>query len=192
MGVNGGAANQTSQHIATAFVRRHYAVANHECRSPNVVSDDALRECRWLVAVLADGIDERCEQVSFETVGLALEDVAARLESHARVNGRALEGDQASVGQPATHRFARGAFDRAALVVLREHEVPELGEPVAVVGHAVVLAAAEFLAAIPPDLGVRAARSRAEAPPVVLAARDVYRGHAWSLDPHVVGLRVRV
>src|SRR6266850_5222348 len=153
-----------------------------------MVGDDAFRERSRLSARLPHKCDERFEYVGLEDVGLALKDVADPLEPHACIDRWALQRNQASVGHPTTHRLARSAFDRAALVVLGKDQVPELGEAVAVVGNAVFAAAAELAAAIPPDLRVGTARSCAEAPPVVFAPSDVLCGHARLLDPDVVRL----
>src|SRR5882672_4090031 len=153
-----------------------------------MVGDDAFRVRRRLGARLPHERDEWFEDVSLEDVRLALQDVADPLEPHACVDGWALQRDEASVGHTAAHCLARGALDRAALVVLREDEVPELGEAVAVVGDAIVEAATKLFAAIPPDLRVRTTWSRAEAPPVVFETGHVLSGHARLPDPDLVRL----
>ena len=64
-----------------------------------------------------------------------------------------------------------------ALVVLREHQVPHLGESLAVIWVAVGLSAPCLAAAVPPDLGIRTARPAAEPPPVVTEPGDVGGGY---------------
>src|SRR6266550_5868124 len=151
-----------------------------------MVRDDAFRQRRRLRARLALKGDERFENVGFEDVGLALQDVTDPLEPHAGVDGRTLQRNQAAVSHTSTDRFAGRARDGTALVVLRKHQVPELGEAIAVVWDAVLLTASKFAASIPPDLRVGATRSRAKPPPVVFEPRDVLCSQARLLDPDVV------
>src|SRR6266849_1676324 len=134
--------------------------------------------------------DEWLQYVRLEDVGLTLQDVRDTLQPHPGVDGRLLERHEAAVLDTSTHRLARRAGNRAALVVLGENEVPELGEAIAMIGLAVFLPASGPATAIPPDLGIRSARPRTQAPPVVLEPRDVSGGDAALLHPDLMSLVV--
>src|SRR5207245_5750117 len=98
--------------------------------------------------------DDRLEQVGLENVGLALQDVRDPLQSHPGVDARMLQRHESAARNTALHSLTRRALDRPPLVVLREEEVPELGEALAVVGHAVFLPARHLTTAIRPDRGL--------------------------------------
>ena len=112
--------------------------------------------------------DEAAQQVAVVVGGLVLHDGRDALEAHAGVDV-----------------LVREVGHRAVLlaVVLREDEVPELQEAVAVVAAraAVLAAAAELLALVEVDLGARAARAGGAGRPEVVVgaeARDVVVGDA--------------
>ena len=117
------------------------------------------------------------KDVGLEDVRLPLQDVRDPLQPHAGVDGRARERYQGAV---------------LLLVELGKDQVPELGEALAVVGDAVGKAASDLRASIPPDLGVRAAGSFAQAPPVVAETGDVTGRDAGPLGPDLVRLVVRL
>ena len=140
-----------------------------------MIGDDPLGQSARCLAVLSDEIDERLKQVRLEDVGLALQDVADPIQAHSGVDGGALQRHQDAISDPACDCFGGRwrAAQVATLVVLRQHEIPELCEAIAVVGVAVRLAASRIAAAVPPDLGVWTARPATQAPPVVSQASDV-------------------
>ena len=157
-----------------------------------MVRDDPFGEGRRSLAVIPDELDDWLEEVRFEKIRFALQDVRDALEAHARVNCGSRERHERAVDHAALDRFRRRRRPRkvTALVVLREDQVPELGESIAVVGYAVVAAASHFFATVPPDLGVGSARPATEPPPVVAETRDAVSGDA-GLHPDVQRLVVR-
>src|SRR6266540_3000941 len=177
------AADEPAEHVAAALVAGRDPVADDEGRRPDMVRNDALRECVWLGAGCADEVNQWREDVRPEYVVLALQDECDALEAHPSVDRGSRQGHETAVGHTALNRFARGAGEGTALVVLREHQVPELCEAITVVRHAIVASATNLLTVIPPDLGVGTGRPQAQTPPVVLEPRDVVCTQAWLLDP---------
>src|SRR5439155_24392718 len=139
----------------------------------NMVRDDPLGKTVRPGARLTDEIDQREKHVSLEDIALALEDVGDPLESHTGIDRRLLERHQGPV---------------LLLVELRKDQVPELGEPIAMVGDAVRLSAAHIRSTIPPDLRIGTAWPAAETPPVVGESRDVSGGDAGALRPDLMRL----
>ncbi len=120
-GVAHGAAHDPAQHIATAFIRRQDAVGDQEGGRAQVIGDDAVAG-----AVLALGLhpgqvnrrgDQVAEQVDVVIVVLALQHGRDPLKTHAGVD-RGARQVLAAVG--------------GNLLILHEHQVPDLDEPVAI------------------------------------------------------------
>ena len=206
-----GAPDHAPQHVAPALVARHHAVPDQECRGPGVFGDDAKGKVSLGVgAVVAAGEfaglgDDGGEQVGLVDVVLALQDDGGTFQPHAGVHAGGGKGRAVALG---------------VLVVLHEHQVPQLNEPLAVaVGVAAVhLAgggAVAFLAelrgqdidldhaasatalldsAVVVDLGAGSgwAFGARRSPPVVLVAVavDTFRRNADLVVPDVVGLVV--
>ena len=111
------------QHVASALVARHHAIADEKRRGPGVLGDDPQREVgTGIGAVLPPGQmacpgDDGCEQVGLVDVVLALQDYRCALQPHA--------GIHAGGGQ-------WRAVALRVLVELHEHQVPQLHEPFAV------------------------------------------------------------
>ena len=157
-----------------------------EVHGAGVVSDDAQAAggagvVVGHVALAGDLLAERDEglhEVAVVVGALVLQDGGHALQAHARV-------------EVAVRQLRHGAVLLA--VELREDEVPELEEAVAVAaGLAVGLAAAHLGALVVVDLGAGAAGAGgAGGPEVVILAEagDVVLGHAEGA-PHVVGLVV--
>ena len=181
-----GATQQATQDVLTALVARKDAVRDHEVNGAGVVGDDAQRARRAgvglrVVALAGDllaELDEALHDVAVVVGALVLQDGGHALQAHARV-------------EVAVRQLRHGAVLLA--VILREHEVPELEEAVAVAARlAVRLAAAHVLALVKVDLGAGAAGAGGAGGPevVVLAeARDMVLGNAQRA-PDVVGLVV--
>ena len=184
------AADEAPQNVAATFVGRHDAIRDAERHGADVVGDDPLGQRRRLLAVFAHELDQRCENVRLEHVGLALEDEADALEPHPGVDRRQLERHERSVGDATLDRLGGGrrSGQVSALVVLREHEVPELCKAGAVIRVAIGLPAARFDSAVPPDLGIRAAWPAAESPPVVAKPRHVLGGDRGLAGPDLKSL----
>ena len=187
------APDQPAQNVTATFVGWNNAVGDAEGDGANVVRDDSLGKSGWLLAALACEIDERLKQVGLKDVCLALKDVADAVEAHPGVDRRPSQGHQNPIGDAACDRFRgrRWAGEFAALVVLRKDKVPELGEPLAVVGDAIRPAASDLRPSVPPDLRVRAARPAAKSPPVVAQARHLLGRNRGFGGPDLVGLVVR-
>ena len=179
------AAQQAAQDVAAALVGGQDAVADHERDGARVVGHDAQGAVAGgVVAVGAAGephahADQGPEQVAVIVGALVLHDGGDALEAHAGVD-------------VAVRQLRHGAVLLA--VILREDEVPELEEAVAVVaaGAAVLAAAAELLALVEVDLRARAAGAGgAGGPEVVVGAEagDVVVGDAL-LVPELDGLVV--
>ena len=160
-----GTADQSPHHVAAAFVRGRDPLRGQERHAAGVVGDHAVRlrgRRRRVVrdaGLLLDPVHDQTEAVRVEDRGRLLQQHGAALEAHPGVDVLLRQRRQRSV---------------RVEVVLHEHEVPELDEPVAAlaVRPAVVLAAAVLLAAVVVELGAGTARSRVPGrSPEVLGAR---------------------
>ncbi len=176
-----GATQQAAQHVAAAVVAGQDAVTDHEGHGAAVVGDDAQAAVGagggarvGLARELLAHADQAAQDVAFVVGALELHDRADALEAHARVD--------VAVGQ-VRHRAVLLA------VVLREDEVPELQESVAVVAGLLALEGGTLVVV---DLGAGAARAGgAGGPEVVVGAEagDVVVGHALRV-PELHGLVV--
>ena len=147
-----------------------------------MVSDDLQRDVRLLVLAVLDArdlgrvLDDRVEQIRLEVRLLVLHDGREALEAATRID--VLMGE-----------ILVGAVFLA--VVLREDEVPDLEVAVAVAADSAGRRAATALfTEVDVDLGVRAARARADLPEVVLHLDDVILREARLGLPDLDGLRV--
>ena len=191
--VQARAADESPQDVAATLVGWHDAIRDAERDRAHVVRNDPLRQGRRLSAVVVDEVDERTEQVGLENVFLSLQDEADPLQAHARVDGRVLQRYKGAVRDAALDRLRgrRRPGQVRPLVVLGQHQVPELGETGAVVGIAVRLAASRIPSAVPPDLGVGPAGSTTQPPPVVAKPGHVLRGDRCLGGPDLECLVVR-
>ena len=129
---------------------------------------------------IRDGLGERAEEIGLEHGAHALHQRRHALEPHARVDRRTRQGQTLS-GRD--------------LLILHEHEVPELDEAVAVLIGASGRAAGEFLALIVEDFRTGAARAGlAHAPEIVVRrdADDLVVGESRDLLPQLRGRLVVV
>ena len=177
-----GAAQDAAQHVAAALIRRQDAVHDHDSHGARVVGDDLQRDVRLLVLAVLDAcdlgrvLDDRVEKIRLEVRLLVLNDGREALEAAARID--VLMGE-----------ILVGAVLLA--VVLREDEVPDLEVAVAVAADgAGRRAAAALLTEVDVDLGVRAARARADFPEVVVHLDDVVLREARLGLPDLDGFRV--
>ena len=120
LGVAHGAAHDAAEHVAAAFVRGQHAVGDEEGRRAQVVGDDAVRGLvqagRRHLGQLGDRLDQRAEQIDGVIVVRALQHRGDALEPHAGVDRGPRQID---------------ALAALELLVLHEHEVPDLDEAVA-------------------------------------------------------------
>ena len=184
--VEHGAAQQAAQHVSAALVAGEHAVGDEEVHGAGVVGDDAQGAGGPGIVVVHVGLagdvlaqlDEALHDVAVEEGALVLHDGGHALQAHARI-------------EVAVRQLRHGAVLLA--VELREHEVPELQEAVAVAaGRTVRASAAHLLAEVEVDLGARTAgASGASRPEVVILAQT---GDVVGLDaegaPHGLGLVV--
>ena len=184
-----GAADEAAKHVAAAFVGGKDAVGNHEGRGTAVVGNDAQGGIHVVGVGSGEGIfharhgsgvlDDVLEQVAVEVGALALADGGDALEAHAGID----------VGM-----FEQFALAGLLLVVLGEHEVPDLKEAVAVaLADAAVRAALHVFALIHVDFGAGAAGAGvAHSPEVVLLAHadDAFGSEAGNLLPEGEGFVV--
>ena len=162
------APHDLAQHVAAPLVRGHDAVADEEGHRAQVVGDDphrdvvgrrrAARRQRAVDAAgrLADGAQQRREQVGVVVRGLLLDDRDDALQPHAGVDGRG--------GQ-------RGQLPARVAVELHEHVVPDLDVALATAVDAPAsgLVAGDVVAAVVMDLRAPAAGAGvAHRPEVVL------------------------
>ena len=173
--VEHGTTQQAAQDVTTALVAGQDAVGDEEVDGAGVVGDDAQGAGGAGVLVIDVGptgdllaqLDEALHDVTVEEGALVLHDGGHALEAHA--------GIEVAVGQ-----LGHGAVLLA--IELREHEVPELQEAIAIAaGGAVGAAAADLLAEVEVNLGAGAAGTGGAGSPevVVLAeAGDVVLGNA--------------
>lgn len=176
--VTDGAAQDTAQDIAAAFVGRKDPVANHEDQAAGMVRNDLQRYILLAVAVIDDTglpgsvFHDGEHKVRFKIGRFALQDRRQAFQAGARVDIFMLQGR------------VRAVF---VLVVLRKNEVPQLEKPAAVAVRAAVrLAAAPFLAQVDVDFRARAAGTAADFPEVVFQADNVTVLHADDIVPNLV------
>lgn len=170
-----GTTQQAAQDVTTALVAGQDAVGDEEVDGAGVVGDDAQGAGGAGVLVIDVGLtgdllaqlDEALHDVTVEEGALVLHDGGHALEAHAGI-------------EVAVRQLGHGAVLLA--IELREHEVPELQEAIAIAaGGAVGAAAADLLAEVEVNLGAGAAGTGGAGSPevVVLAeAGDVVLGNA--------------
>ena len=158
-----GAAHDAAEHVAAALVGGQHAVGDEEARRAQVVGDDAVRGlvlARRRHASRRDGRgDQRLEQVDLVVVVRALQHGGDALQPHAGVDRVLGQIDALAFG--------------VELLVLHEHEVPDLDEAVAVgIRWSRRRAAGDLVAVVVEDLRARAARARVAHLPEVVGGRD--------------------
>ena len=184
LGVAHGAAHDPAQHVAAALVRRQHAVGDQKGGGAQMVGDDAvrgaLRPVRIDASEVGDGADQRAKEVDVVVVVHALQDGGDPLEPHAGVDRGARQVDALAARQR---------------LVLHEHQVPDLDEPVAVgVGRA-GRTAKNVVAMIEEDFGARTAGAGVAHRPEIVAGRDAddaLVGQAGDRLPQIEGLIIVV
>ena len=177
-----GAADQAAQHIATPLVAGQHAASHQKGRRAAVVGNNAQGRIHIVGVGRAEAVahvsersrvlDDFLKQVAVEVGAFALGNGGHAFKAHARID--------VGVGQ----RHARAV---GRLVKLREHEVPDFEEAVAVaLANAAVGAARHVFALIHIDFGARAAGAGiAHGPEVVFFAHahDAVGGQVGNLGP---------
>ena len=181
-GVAHGAAHDTAQHVAAAFVRGQHTVGDEERGGAQMVGDDAVRGLLRAVGIdvgeVSHGLDQRAEQIDLVIVVRALQHGGDALEPHAGIDRRPRQVDALAAGK---------------LLVLHEDEVPDLDEAVAVGIRRARRAAGNVVAVIVENLRAWPARAEvAHGPEIVGAgdADDLLVGQAGDFLPQIVGLVV--
>ena len=151
--------HNAAQDIAAAFVRGQNTVRDQKRGRTQVIGNHPVRGLLRPVGVdagqLGDCADQRLEQVDRVVIVRALQNGRDALEPHAGVDRRAREID------------ALAAFE---LLVLHEHEVPDLDEAVAFGIRRARRAARNLVAVVVEDFGARSARTGiAHGPEIVRA-----------------------
>ncbi len=185
MGVAHRTPHDLAQHVPAPFIGRQDAVGDEERHGAGVVGNDPGRHVRRLhralvlaAGELADGLEQRLEQVRVVIRQRALHDRRDPLEAHARVDGRGRQRHEALVG---------------LAVELHEHVVPDLDVAIARTRHAAAhwLRARQVIAAEVVNLGAAAAGTGvAHRPEVVLLAEFRDSGRREHAQPVSVRLVV--
>ena len=154
-------AHDPAQHIAAPLLARQHAVGDQEGRGAQMIGDDAMRDrvrpVRCDARGFGRGQDQGPEEVDVVIVVLALQDRGDAFEPHAGIDRGARQRD------PLT---------RAHLVELREDEVPDFDEAVALGIGASRRTPGNGRAVIVKDLRARAARSDVAHHPEIVRGRD--------------------
>jgi len=176
------AAHDPPQDIAPALVARQHAVGDQEARRAKMIGDHAVARLALALGFgpgqLGRGRDQRPERVRIVIVVDALQHRRDPLQPHAGVDRR--------VGQ-------LGDLDVVFLQELHEDEVPDLGEPVAILIGASGRPAGDMVAMIVKDFRAGPARAvGAHRPEIVLGrnADDALVRKARDLLPQIPGLVV--
>ena len=171
-------AQDTTQYIATAFVRRQNAIANHKCHAAYMVSNNLQGNVGSLILAifnisnLSSVLDNRENQVSLKVGRLALNNACQTLQTGAGINVLV---------------FQRRIGAVRHLVELSEYQVPDFQETVAVAARAAGrLAAAALRSEVDVDFGVRAARTAADFPPVVSQTYNAFSRYANNIMPDII------
>ncbi len=187
VGVAHGTADDAPQHEPAGLVAREHAVGHEHRRRPGMLGEDPHREAVAVVVVAGPvrapgqraGLrDERRHQVGLPDRVDALQQAEDPLEPGAGVDLRLRQRRPRAVRR---------------LVVLHEHEVPELHEPVAVGVVERPAVRSELRAAVVVQLAARSAGAGvAHLPEVVLVAEalDALHRDADDLVPDLLGLVV--
>ena len=176
--------HDAAQHIAAAFVGRRDTVGDQERNRAQMVGDHPVAGLALAIRVgirrMRRSLDQAAHQVGVIVVVLALQQRADPLQPHAGVDRLHLQGDQTPIGE---------------LLILHEHIVPDLDEPVAILLGAAGRAAPDAGAVVIENLGARATgASRPHAPEVVVRgdADDPLFGQARDFAPIARSLIVGV
>ena len=161
MHVAHGAAHDPAQDIATPLIGGKDAIGNEERGGPQVIGDDVERGPRFPSGGRADtilaGRDQGREEIGVEIAPHTLQDGRHPLETHAGVDRGLRQVD---------------SLIRAHLLVLHEHQVPELEEAVAILVRAAWRPALEFGTLIDEDLRTGSTRTGIAHRPEVVRCRD--------------------
>ena len=177
MQVPHGPAHDPPQHITPSVFGRQHAVGNQERGAAQMVGDNPVagleRTIGRLPGRVGTGDDERPERVRVVVVVLPLQDGCEPLEAQAGVDRRPRQ---------------RRPRPRRVLIVLHEHEIPDLDEPVAILLGTTRWAARDRRPVIIENLRARAARPGiAHAPEIIRSADadDPLVGQAGDFPPQL-------
>ena len=155
------AAHDPAQHVAAALVRGQHAVGDQERRRAQMIGDDAqgglLLALRIGSGQFGDGADQGYEQVDVVIVVLALQHGRDALQARASVDRRFRQ---------------RVADPRRDLLVLHEHEIPDLDEAVAIGLRRAGRATPDLVAVVVEDFRAGPARAGVAHLPEIVGARD--------------------
>ena len=174
-------AKQTTEHVATPFIRREHAVGDEIGNRARVIGNDLERHIRALGRAVGfprqmrRALDDGEEQIRFKIVFLLLHHGRKALQSRARVDIFLLERQIRAVLLP---------------IKLREDEIPDFQETVSVPAHLIFRIGAEFFALIVENFRIRAARTFADFPKIVRKRINVIVRDADKVVPIIARLIV--
>ncbi len=170
-----GAAHDAAKHIAAALVGGQHAVGDQERRGAQMIGDDAMARRmhagRGHAGQLDRGADQSADEIDGVIVVRALEHGGDTLDPHAGVDGRVRQLD---------------ALAASELLILHEHEIPDLDEAVAFGIGAAGRAARNAGPVVVENFRARSARSGIAHRPEIVAAGDADNlvvGEARDLAP---------
>jgi len=179
MGMAHRAAHDPAQHIATAFIGWQDAIGDQKGRSAQMIG---YHPVAGLVVACCGGAgkragfgDQRLEQVDVVIVVHALHDRGNSFQPHAGVDRGFRQVD---------------AIALAPLVILHEHQVPDLDKAVAILVRAARRAAGDMGAVIVEYLAARTAGPGIAHRPEIVAGRDPddpFLGQASNFLPQIKG-----
>ena len=184
MGMAHGAAHDAAQHIAAALIGRQHAIGHQEAGRAQMIGNHPVRGARLGRERLADlvlaGGNQRPERVGIIIVVHALQHGGDALQAHAGIDAGPRQIEP---------RFA------VHLLILHEHQVPDLDEAVTVLVRAAGRSAGNMIAVIPEDFRAGATGAGiAHRPEIVVGgdADDLVIGQAGDLLPQIGRLVVGV
>ena len=161
VGVAHRTAHDPAEHITPAFICRQHPVGDQEPGGAQMVGDDAVAGLASALGGNAGQVDrrgdQRLERVDVVIVVDALHHRRDAFQPHARVDARARQVDPL----PIRH-----------LLILHEHQIPDLDEAVAILFGRSRRAAPDMVAMVVKDFAARPARSSVAHRPEIVARRD--------------------
>ena len=179
-----GAPHDPAQHVAASLVRGQHTISDEEARRAQMIGNDAMACLEFTLGLNAGcidrGRDQRLEKIRLVVVVRTLQHGGDTLEAHAGVDRWMRQVDPVA---------------GSALVILHEHEIPDLDEAIAVRVVRAGRSARDLWAVIEEDFRTGAARTRIPHCPEIIRGRDaddLAVGKAADLLPDPVGLVVLV